>query len=87
MSAPIPIIGAAHSSQVDEAAHYNRPALWMTWLLGAAMLAAVIGLALHFTDAESFAGLLTQVQPLWLAAAVAVQVLTYVAQGQIFAAY
>jgi len=84
MSAPIPIIGAAHSSQVDEAAHYNRPALWMTWLLGAAMLAAVIGLALHFTDAESFAGLLTQVQPLWLAAAVAVQVLTYVAQGQIF---
>lgn len=67
-----------------EVTGHSRPVLWVTWLLGAAMLAAVIGLALRFTDAETLAGLIIQVKPLWLAVAVATQVLTYLAQGQIF---
>lgn len=72
------------ASAVDEVMHHSASVLWATWLLGAAMLAAVVGLALHFSDAESFAALLPQIEPLWFAAAVLAQILTYVAQGQIF---
>lgn len=79
-----PHIADLPDSQPVGEGHFGRPALWITWLLGGAMLAAVIGLALRFSDVESFARLLTQAQPLWLVAAVAVQLLTYVAQGQIF---
>jgi Mg2+-importing ATPase len=72
------------ASAIEEGQSFSRPALWITWLLGAAMLGAVVGLALHFTDAQSFARLLTQTQPMWLICAVGLQVLTYAAQGQIF---
>ncbi|MGV6394093.1 magnesium-translocating P-type ATPase [Pseudomonas caspiana] len=72
------------ANAVEQQQHFSRPALWMTWLLGAAMLAAAIGLALHFTDAEAFARQLTQAQPLWLVCAFGLQALTYAAQGQIF---
>lgn len=68
----------------EQQQHYSRPALWITWLLGAAMLATAIGLALRFTDAEAFARQLTQAQPLWLVCAFGLQALTYAAQGQIF---
>ncbi|WP_409318268.1 magnesium-translocating P-type ATPase [Pseudomonas sp. KCJK9016] len=64
--------------------HYSRSALWLTWLLGAAMFATVVGVALHFTDVESFSRLLTQAQPQWLIVAFVLQALTYVAQGQVF---
>lgn len=64
--------------------HYSRSALWLTWLLGAAMFATVVGVALHFTDVESFSRLLTQAQPQWLILAFVLQALTYVAQGQVF---
>ncbi len=68
----------------DEEQHYSRPALWMSWLLGAAMLAAVVGITLQLTDVESFIRLLSQAEPLWLLGALGLQVLTYTAQGQIF---
>ncbi|MDH0747194.1 magnesium-translocating P-type ATPase [Pseudomonas sp. GD03842] len=63
---------------------FSRSALWITWLLGAATLAAVIAMALHLSDVESFMTLFMNAQPLWLIAAVLAQSLTYVAQGQIF---
>lgn len=56
----------------------------MPWLVGLAILAAVVAIALHFSEAAQFARLLEQVQPTWLAAAFALQAGTYFAQGQIW---
>jgi len=79
---PTPAISPPQEKAAGQ--HYSRLALWLTWLLGAAMLATVIAVALRFAEVESFARLLTQAQPLWLVAAFALQALTYVAQGQTF---
>lgn len=70
--------------RLDEPQPFSRSALYITWLLGAAMLAAVIAMALHVSDVESFLTLFINAQPLWLIAAVLAQVLTYITQGQIF---
>nr|WP_259469078.1 HAD-IC family P-type ATPase [Pseudomonas syringae group genomosp. 3] len=72
------------AAPVDSVQPFNRLALWLSWLLGAAMLAAVIGVALRFADVESFVHLLDGAQPLWLALAVGLQGLTYLAQAHIF---
>lgn len=58
--------------------------LWISWLLGAAVLAAVVAVALHRSEAEAFARLLEQVEPGWFALAVVLQALTYLAQGQLY---
>jgi Mg2+-importing ATPase len=79
-----PTPGFTHSSVLDNGHTYSRSALWLTWLLGAAMFATVIGVSLQFTDVESFTRLLTQAEPLWLLAAFALQACTYMAQGQVF---
>ncbi len=63
---------------------HSRWLLWSSWLLGAASLAGVVALALHFSDAEVFARLLKQVEPAWFALAVLLQLLTYMLQGQIY---
>lgn len=57
---------------------------WISWLVGLAMLAAVVAVALHFSEAAQFARLLEQVEPAWLAGAFALQAATYVAQGEIW---
>ncbi|WP_449440740.1 magnesium-translocating P-type ATPase [Pseudomonas migulae] len=69
---------------VVEGQYYNRTALWGAWLLGAAICAMVVGVALHFTDLESFTQLLMEAEPLWLVGALGLQALTYLAQGQVF---
>ena len=84
MSVEPPIPAVLNPPVLEEAQHYNRPALWLTWLLGAAMFATVVGVALQFTDVESFTRLLTEAEPLWLVGALALQALTYMAQGQVF---
>ena len=73
-----------HSPALEESQHFSRTALWLTWLLGAAMCMTVVGIALHFTDVESFTRLLMEAEPLWLVAAFGLQALTYLAQGQVF---
>jgi len=62
----------------------SRWLLWMSWLLGAAALAGVVAMALHFSDAEAFARLLEKVEPGWFALAIVLQLLTYLLQGQIY---
>ena len=59
---------------------------WLSWAVGVALLAAVIAVALHVAEAEEFARLLEQVEPAWLAAALALQAATYLAQGEIWRA-
>jgi len=62
----------------------SRRLLWSSWLLGAALLAGVVAMAMHLSAAEEFTRLLAQVQPGWFALALLLQALTYLAQGQIY---
>jgi uncharacterized membrane protein YbhN (UPF0104 family) len=62
----------------------GRKVAWLSGLIGVALLAAVIAVALHASEAEAFARLLQQTQPVWLAVAAALQTATYLAQGEIW---
>jgi Mg2+-importing ATPase len=57
---------------------------WASWLLGAALLAAVIYFALHFSEGRDFLALTQRAQPQWLAVAFLLQAATYVAQAEVF---
>jgi uncharacterized protein (TIRG00374 family) len=57
---------------------------WVSWLVGLAILAAVVAVSLRFSEAAQFARLLEQLQPAWLAAALALQAGTYIAQGEVW---
>ena len=52
---------------------------WRSWLLAALLIAGVVVAVLHWGDVKKFAALVTHARPLWLLAAAAAQVLTYVA--------
>lgn len=70
---------------VREAPAVRSPRLlWLSWLLGAAALAAVVAVALHLSEAGDLARLLQEVQPAWFVLALLLQALTYLAQGQIY---
>jgi glycosyltransferase 2 family protein len=52
---------------------------WRTWLLGVLLAAAVIFAAFHWGDVKKFAELLSKAEPIWLLAALGMQIATYVA--------
>lgn len=52
---------------------------WRTWLLAVLLVAGVVVAVLHWGDVKKFGELLAQAKPLWLLAAAATQLLTYVA--------
>jgi uncharacterized protein (TIRG00374 family) len=54
-------------------------AKWRTWLLALLLIAGVVVAVLHWGDVKKFADLVAHSQPLWLLAAAAAQLLTYVA--------
>lgn len=60
----------------------HRAWRWLPWFFGAAMLATVVFVALHFSEARQFSQLLQRAEPWWLLVAVALQAATYVAQGE-----
>ena len=51
---------------------------WRSWLLAVLLVAGVVIAVLHWGDVKKFAGLVAHSRPLWLLAAVAAQLLTYV---------
>ena len=59
-------------------------AAWLSGLIGVALLAAVVAVALHASDAEAFARVIEQAQPAWLAAALGLQMATYLAGAEIW---
>jgi Mg2+-importing ATPase len=59
---------------------------WLPWVFGAAILLAVIFVSAHFAEAKDFVQLLQTSRPRWLVVATALQMLTYVAQGEVFRA-
>ncbi|WP_277957953.1 magnesium-translocating P-type ATPase [Anaeromyxobacter oryzisoli] len=68
----------------DFGAAPRRAVRLLPWILGAALVAAVIVGALHLSEAEEFARLTERAEPWWLVLAVVFQAGTYLAQGQIF---
>ena len=52
---------------------------WRSWLLALLLIAGVVVAVLHWGDVKKFAALVAHAKPLWLLAAVAAQLLTYVA--------
>ncbi|MHB8420488.1 MAG: lysylphosphatidylglycerol synthase transmembrane domain-containing protein [Myxococcales bacterium] len=75
--------GAAASRAPPEADRPSRWLRWLPWIFSLALLAAVIVAARHFSEAEEFAHLAERAKPWWLLLAVAFQLGTYLAQGQI----
>ncbi len=62
----------------------SRSTRWLAWLLGAALVAAVIAGALHFAEAKELTEIAEHAEPWWLALAVVFQLGTYLAQGQVY---
>jgi Mg2+-importing ATPase len=56
---------------------------WLAWVLGAAVLAAVVVAALHLSEEREFARLVEQAQPGWLLVALVLQAATYLAQAEV----
>lgn len=52
---------------------------WVKWLLPLLLVGGLVVAALHWGDLRAFATLLASVKPLWLAGALALQILTYAA--------
>ena len=52
---------------------------WRSWLLAFLLVAGVVFAVLHWGEVKNFAELVAHSQPLWLLAAAAAQILTYVA--------
>ena len=60
----------------------RRP--WLFWLLGLGAVIAVVGGVLKYADAVAFAQIVQHARPWWLAIAGALQLATYVVQGEVW---
>lgn len=69
---------AEHALSKDERDEPRVAANWRSWLLAALLIAGVVIAVLHWGDVKKFAELVSHSRPLWLLAAVAAQLLTYV---------
>lgn len=56
----------------------------MPWLVGVAVLAAVIAASLHYSENKAFFQLLQDARPIWLLLATALQAATYVVEGVVW---
>jgi uncharacterized membrane protein YbhN (UPF0104 family) len=77
---------AAMSRAIDRGSAAKARFTWLAWLVGIAMSLAVVYAGLHLAEAGSFALLLEEAQPAWLALALVFQAATYLAQGLIWRA-
>jgi Mg2+-importing ATPase len=80
----VPIRNRSSPSASTPGLVVSARARWVSWLLGAAMLAAVVAAALRFSEERAFVGLLERADPWWLIVAVLLQAGTYLAQGAIW---
>ncbi|HVY79600.1 MAG TPA: lysylphosphatidylglycerol synthase transmembrane domain-containing protein [Steroidobacteraceae bacterium] len=57
---------------------------WIVWLVGAALLGAVVLFVRHFAEEHAFTRLLQQARPRWLLVAAVLQAATYLAEADIW---
>jgi Mg2+-importing ATPase len=74
--------GGAASPSATKHRTARRAVRWFSWLFGLAMLAAVIIVALHFSEERELVRIAERAQPWWLAIAIVLQAGTYFAQGE-----
>ena len=67
-----------HAHSGDDRQDSGLVTNWRSWLLAALLIAGVVIAVLHWGDVKKFAELVAHSRPLWLVAAVAAQLLTYV---------
>jgi uncharacterized membrane protein YbhN (UPF0104 family) len=60
----------------------GRGTRWFSWLFGLALLAAVTFGALHYAEGDELVRITEKAEPGWLGAALVLQSLTYLAQGE-----
>ena len=70
---------SSESGTSDESWESRLAANWRSWLLALLLIAGVVVAVLHWGDVKKFAALVAHSRPLWLLAAAAAQLLTYVA--------
>jgi uncharacterized protein (TIRG00374 family) len=68
---------AESRSDKDESAGGELFSTWRGWLLAALLIAGIVVAVLHWGDVKQFAKLLTEAKPLWLLAALGLQLATY----------
>lgn len=61
-----------------------RLAFVLSWLVGIAMLAGVVLVALHWSEERELVRVAESARPWWIAVATALQAFTYLAQGQVW---
>lgn len=59
---------------------------WLPWVLGSALLGAVVAAAAQLAEEREFARLVEEAQPEWLLVAAVCQAVTYLAQAEVFRA-
>lgn len=59
---------------------------YLPWVFGSAILVAVIVVSVHLSEARDFFRVIQRSQPRWILIATLLQLLTYVAQGEVFRA-
>jgi len=64
--------------------HVGRSAYWLSWMLGTAILVAVVVAALHVAEGRELIDIAGRATSWWLVLAVCLQGTTYLAQGEIF---
>ena len=62
----------------------GRAARWLSWILGAAAVAAVVVVALRFSEGRQFLRIAERAEPWWLAIAFALQAATYLGEAQVW---
>jgi uncharacterized protein (TIRG00374 family) len=59
---------------------------WLPWLFGSAILIGVIVIGVHFSETKDLVRVVQTSRPRWIIVATILQVLTYLAQGEVFRA-
>src|SRR6187401_3378203 len=59
---------------------------WLPWVFGSAILISVVIVGIHFSETKDLVRVVQTSRPRWILAATVLQLMTYLAQGEVFRA-